>query len=94
MQNEKDPELWAIAQRRVGFKQHLITYVGMNCFFWGLYIFTGWRYQHHGFPWPIWPMLGWGFGLVVHYLGAYVFTRVTNVEKEYEKLKRQAEGSK
>ena len=89
MQNEKDPQLWALAQRRVGFKYHLVSYLGMTCFFWGIWFFTGEHYSHQGFPWPIWPMMGWGIGLLFHFFNAYVFTKTTSVEQEYEKLKQQ-----
>lgn len=39
------------------------------------------------FPWPVFPMLGWGIGLAFSYLGAYVFTKQNAIEKEFEKLK-------
>ena len=89
MENEKDPQLWKIAQRRVGFKYNLISYIVMSCFFWLIWFFAGERDSHQGFPWPIWPMLGWGIGLLFHFLGAYVFPKTTSVEQEYEKLKQQ-----
>lgn len=37
-------------------------------------------------PWPIWPTMGWGIGLVFNYLAVYKFK--DTAEKEYEKLKR------
>jgi hypothetical protein len=33
--------------------------------------------------------MGWGIGLVFHYLAAYVYPSENLVEKEYEKLKRE-----
>jgi lipopolysaccharide export LptBFGC system permease protein LptF len=89
MENEKDPQLWKIAQRRVGFKYNLISYIVMSCFFWLIWFFAGERNSDQGFPWPIWPMLGWGIGLLFHFLGAYVFTSSNSVEREYEKLQHQ-----
>jgi len=88
----KDPQLWRLAHKRASFKRHLATYVVMNIFFWVLWYFTKDDYGYQGshmVPWPIWPMAGWGIGIVFHYLGAYVTTGSNSVEKEYEKLKNQ-----
>ena len=95
----KDPALWEIAQKRAGFKKHLITYLIVNAFLWALWYFTcGHHYVDLGdlkygrwdrnFPWPIWTTLGWGIGLAFHFAGAYVFPKTNAVEREYEKLNR------
>lgn len=89
LQTEREKELWKIAKKRVGFKRHLATYIVINAFFWCLWFFTDHNDTHAGVPWPIFPMLGWGVGLMFSYLGAYVFTKQDSVEKEYEKLKGQ-----
>ncbi|OQP60894.1 hypothetical protein A3860_03970 [Niastella vici] len=90
MENEKDPQLWKIAQRRVGFKYNLMSYIGMSCFFWGIWLWAGINEGNMGYPWPVWPMAGWGIGLFFHFLNAYVYTNPNNsVEREYEKLKQQ-----
>ena len=89
----KDARLWQLAHRRASFKKHLATYIVINLFFWVLWYFTKERYNHvseYGFvPWPIWPMAGWGIGLVFHFIGAYMSTGYNTVEREYEKLKNQ-----
>lgn len=86
----RDPHLWQIAQKRASFKNHLATYIVINIFFWVLWYFTNGRYDRSsGLPWPVWPMLGWGIGLLFHFIGAYVSTGNNTVEKEYEKLKNQ-----
>ncbi len=86
---EKEKILWKNAKKRVAFRRHFTTYVLCNLFFWGVWFFTDHKqHDHDGFPWPIFPMLGWGFGLSFHFLGAYVFPhKYESVEKEYEKLK-------
>ncbi len=89
LETEKERELWKIAKKRVGFKRHLATYIVINAFFWFLWFFTDHNDTHAGVPWPIFPMLGWGIGVMFSYLGAYVFTKHDSVEKEYEKLKGQ-----
>ena len=94
----KDPALWEIAQKRASFKTHVLTYVIVNLFLWGIWYFTGhentdmiaienWKGGHY--PWPIWTTLGWGIGLAFHFAGAYVFPKANSVEREYEKLKEQ-----
>jgi hypothetical protein len=32
-------------------------------------------------------MLGWGIGLLSHYIGAFVYPKEDAVQREYEKLK-------
>ncbi len=92
----KDPVLWETAQKRASFKSHLLTYVIVNAFLWGIWYFTGhqreitidnWNSRHY--PWPIWSTLGWGVGLAFHFAGAYIFPKANSVEREYEKLKNQ-----
>ena len=84
--NNKDPQLWEIAQRRAAFKRHLLAYVVMSVFFWVIWYLSGQHTGPRGIPWPVWPMLGWGLGIVFNYLGAYVRTGDGAVENEYEKL--------
>jgi hypothetical protein len=87
METEKVRELWKLAKKRVGFKRHLATYIVINALFWALWYFTDHNDEQSGFPWPIFPMLGWGVGLMFSFLGAYVFVKHNAVEKEFEKLK-------
>lgn len=85
----KDPVLWEIAQRRASFKSHLLTYLIVNAFLWGLWYFGSGGFSANGLPWPAWPTLGWGIGLAFHFAGAYVFPKVNSVESEYEKLTKK-----
>ena len=56
-----------LAKERIGFKAHLVTYISVISFLWVIAFVTGsW---HH--PWPIYPMMSWGIGLVAHYYAAY-----------------------
>ena len=57
-----------IAKARIGFKVHLVTYISVISFLWIIAFVTGPIYDH---PWPIYPMMGWGIGLVAHYFAAY-----------------------
>ena len=85
----KDPVLWETAQKRASFKSHLLTYVIVNAFLWGIWYFTGhqreitidnWNSRHY--PWPIWSTLGWGVGLAFHFAGAYIFPKANSVERD------------
>lgn len=86
----RDPQLWEIAKRRASFKSHLGTYIIVNGFLWALWFYTTRDNNVYmsRFPWPMWSTLGWGIGLIFHYLGAYVYPKQNTVEKEYEKLVR------
>lgn len=86
---EKDKQLWEIAQKRASFKTHLISYLLVNTFLWILWFITGAKTSYRGIPWALWPTLGWGIGIVSHYFGAYVYPKANSVEREYEKLKQQ-----
>ena len=80
----KDPELWEQAKARAGFKTHLAVYLVINALLWLIWMFTGGTNVH---PWPIWPTIGWGIGIIFNYLGVYQFNHTA--EREYEKLKRE-----
>ncbi|HYH16467.1 MAG TPA: 2TM domain-containing protein [Flavisolibacter sp.] len=82
----RDPHLWRIAQARASFKRNLAAYLVMSVVFWVIWYMTGGRNYDGGLPWPIWPMFGWGIGVLFHYLGAYQTSKNNPVEKEYEKL--------
>ncbi|MES2515128.1 MAG: 2TM domain-containing protein [Bacteroidota bacterium] len=90
METQREQELWKLAKKRVGFKRHLATYIVINGMFWLLWYFTDHRDgESAGVPWPVFPMIGWGIGLVFSFLNAYVFSKHDSVEKEYEKLKNK-----
>ncbi|MEO9020812.1 MAG: 2TM domain-containing protein [Ginsengibacter sp.] len=92
-QETKDPELWKIAQKRAGFKYHVLIYFIMNIFFWTLW-YIGLKDTASSpvaidtIPWPVWPMLGWGIGVFFNYLAAYKSGN-SMAQKEYDKLKNK-----
>jgi hypothetical protein len=94
---EKDKHLWKVAKKRVEFKRHFATYIIISIFFWALWYFTDFKQQdeHTGLPWPIFPMLGWGIGILFHFMRAYMFpNRYNSIEKEYERLSRRNDSAK
>ena len=44
-----------------GWRAHLGSYLAVILGLWLVWAVTGF-----GYPWPIWPMLGWGLGLIGH----------------------------
>jgi len=64
---------------RLGFYSHSATYVLVNLFLFIINLVTSPETL-----WFIWPLLGWGIGLVAHFLSVFVFGGL-NVEKMIEK---------
>lgn len=89
----RDPHLWKQAQERVGFLMHLRSYLIVNAGLWLIYLISNGSssgFQSFRFPWPLFPMLGWGIGLASHYFAVYLRPdRRSLIEREYEKLKGQ-----
>lgn len=86
---QKDPQLWAIAKKRAGFKRDLVTYIVVNAFLWFIWMLSAANYSYNNVPWPVWPTAGWGIAMVIQYFEAYTYPKENTAEKEYEKLKQQ-----
>ncbi len=85
-----DQQLWAIAKKRAKFKQGAWGYLIVNSFLWLIWLLTTPAEKlSHIFPWPIWPMLGWGLGLSIQYVNAYIVVVGSLEQREYDKLKKQ-----
>ena len=87
MQTFTDAQLRELAHKRVEFRIHLTVYCIVNAALWAIWWFTG-----HDYPWPIWPLVGWGIGVIFQYLFDYRPSRLLSEEEEYTKLKKRAEG--
>jgi ABC-type transport system involved in multi-copper enzyme maturation permease subunit len=88
----RDEELWELAEARVGFKRHLSIYLIVNAIVWSLWFFTGSKAIIYGellLPWPVWMTFGWGIGITFHFIGVYINNTFSAVDREYEKLKRK-----
>ena len=80
------------AEKRVeeknGFYWNLGAYIVVNAGLVSIWFFTG-----AGYPWFVWPIIGWGIGLVFHFLGVFILNQGTmyerQVEKEMETLRRK-----
>ncbi len=76
-----DPQYQAAYQRaerrvkaKLGFYWHLASYVIVNGFLILIYLVTGPIPGLYSYPWFVWPMFGWGIGLLFHFLGVFVFS--------------------
>ena len=83
-----------IAREKVGFQVHLGIYIAVNSFLIAIWYFTTYPYGSV-FPWFIFPLFGWGIGIVGHFLGAYRGQGYveTLAEKEYNRLKTKQRQS-
>jgi len=86
-----EEQIYEEAKKRVeekkGFRNHVIVYLCVNTMLVLIWWFTG-----AGFPWFVFPLGGWGIGLLFHGLGVYVFSRRSDrraIEREAEKIKRE-----
>jgi hypothetical protein len=90
METPRNEFLWRKAKKRAGFKSHLQSYLLVNAGLWLLYSVLAARVSGYSmYPWPIWPMFGWGIGLVSHYLSVYGNNTQGATQREYEKLLRE-----
>ena len=88
-----EEELYREARKRVeakkGFFIHLTVYIIVNIMLVLIWAFPA----GGGFPWFVFPLGGWGIGILFHFLEAFVFSRQTDwerkaIEKEVERLKK------
>ncbi len=88
MENQlyKDDLLWQTAKRRAGFKTTLLVYILVNLLLVGI-----WYATRGSYFWPIWPISGWGIGMLGQYIGAYHSTKLFSAEREYQKLKESVQ---
>ena len=91
-----EEELYKEASKRVeekkGFFIHLIVYICVNVFL----IFIWAVPAGGGFPWFVFPLGGWGIGLLFHFLGVFVFSgkgtgtwERREIQKEVERLRKE-----
>lgn len=85
-QVQRNDKLWKLAKRRAEFKKHLLVYLVINIFLWGIWLISGAKIGGGYFPWPAFVSFGWGIGLAFNFIGAYTGYKDTMVENEYNKL--------
>lgn len=65
-QVEVKKEAMSNDQKQQDFKSHFMVFLIVNGFLILLNLFTG-----SGYFWAIFPLLGWGLGLLLHWMNAY-----------------------
>jgi hypothetical protein len=90
MTDDRELELRHLAERRadakMSFRTHLLAYVLVNAGLVAINLLTS-----PGSFWAIWPMLGWGLGVVAHGVAVYTDTgdmRERAVQAELERLRK------
>jgi flagellar biosynthesis GTPase FlhF len=86
-----EEQIYEEAKKRVeekkGFRTHAIVYAVINAF-----LALTWWLTGGGFPWFVFPLAGWGIGLLFHGLGVYVLSGRQEgrqaIEREAEKIRR------
>ncbi len=73
-------------KRKKEFYQHLTTYLVMSGFFFALNRFTS-----PETTWWIWPVLGWGLGVVFDYFDAFGMPGVGTLDDNWEEQQIQEE---
>ena len=84
MQTLSENQLHELARKRVEFRRHQVVYFVIISILWMIWFLTG-----AGYIWPIWPMAGWGIGVIFHYMFEYRSSSFLSEEEEYKKLKRE-----
>ena len=87
-----EEEIYKQAKKRVeekrGFFTHLAIYSVVNIILVLIWAFaTG-----GGFPWFIFPLVGWGIAVLIHFLRVFVFEGKPDreaIEKEAERIRRE-----
>jgi hypothetical protein len=73
-------------KKRRDFYGHLVVYTVVNSFLIAIWAVT----DLHGFFWPIFPMLGWGIGVVLNAWDVYRSDAFSEeqIQREVEHLRR------
>ncbi len=78
---------WAIRriEAKRGFWIHLVVYITVNALLVGI-----WATASDDFFWPIWPILGWGIGLVSHAIAVMVGPPQISEQRINRELERRS----
>jgi hypothetical protein len=71
-------------RKKRGLQAHVIAYLSVN-----LLLVAIWYFSGRGYFWPVFPILGWGIGVVFNIWDVYVPDRVTEerIQQEIRRLK-------
>jgi len=97
-ETEYNEKIMKLAKKRVALKKsitiHLMIYVVINIFLVAIYYLT----TPGGYFWPIWSIVGWGVGLLIHglvvlYTLSSLSTAQSSTEAEYRRLMSQQDNN-
>jgi hypothetical protein len=73
-------------QKRRDFSAHLAVYVLVNGFLIAIWAMT----SAGGFFWPMFPIFGWGIGLVMHAWDVFLTPEITeaDIDREVDRIKQ------
>lgn len=82
------------AEAKVGFYIHLGVYATVNAFLVAIWWTTEWYAGINMFPWFIFPLFGWGIGIVAHGIATFRGTSYVQrmTEREYQRLRKEEES--
>ncbi|WP_309645348.1 2TM domain-containing protein [Phenylobacterium sp.] len=90
VEDNEEQRLRRIAERRadakLGFRAHLLVYLVVSAGLAAINLLTSSDYY-----WFVWPMLGWGVGVVAHGLSVHAYVgdhRERMIEEEMARLRR------
>jgi hypothetical protein len=90
LENEREPGLRERAVARLkkkrDFRTHVVVFVMINAFLVLIWVMT----TPDGFFWPMFPLLGWGFGVVMNAWDVYFVDDFSeeSIQREVERLQR------
>ena len=70
------------------FRDHLFVYIVVMLALNGIWMATNFG----GYYWPVWPMFGWGIGVVFHGVGVYSHKPITEDDIQHEMRKLRPVG--
>ena len=76
-------------EAKIGFFKHLAVYVGVNL----LLVIINLLSSRHTI-WFVWPLFGWGIGLVIHGLAVFAFSGPSGMKERMiqKEMERQRPG--
>lgn len=67
MENDLEEVARKRVQARMSFVVHFAMYAVAN-----VGMFAIWFLSGRGYPWFLWPLMGWGIGVVAHFIGIFI----------------------
>jgi hypothetical protein len=86
MTDEDERRAAAVARLREkrDLATHVVVYLVVNAALVGIWAVTG-----AGYFWPVWPLLGWGIGIVIHVYTVFIGERPISEASVQREMRRQ-----